>query len=584
MKIRKLTLAMLAMLALSLPACGDKEVDEPAPKPNPGTEQPDTPDTPGTTDTPVVLEIPDKDGASIKGVVYCDNKPLANVVVSDGDEVVTTDEQGRYYINSTKKHSSVFVTIPSGYFVKTDGVWPQFYGSLTKNASTVEQVNFELVSNDKSDYVVIGLADLHITHDGVRKCLTQFESGYLPDLNTTINEYKAAGKNVYCITLGDESHDLYWYEAGGKVDLGGTKPYYSRIEATAIFHTMGNHDNDPYVADDFGAEHKFRSVYGPTHYSFNLGEVHYIVLDDIVYTNAGGAQGKLGDREYEQRVTPEQLEWLRKDLSHVDKTTPVVLCMHAPLWKNAILPSKSQTPSLRQHITNAAALINFLSGYRVTVLSGHAHINSCNRDGNIVEYNIGSGAGRLWESGSLGSNHLCGDGSVGGYYVMEMNGKYYQAYYKSMGYDRNYQFRTYDLNRCHITAAKYCPKSSDKLIEAYLEKYVKGYDSERTDNKVHINVFGFNDKWSIKVTENGQELKTTRINAYDPLWTISVPCKILDSRKEPTSGKMPTQTSHFFECQASSATSTLKIEVTDEWGRKYTETMTRPKDLTLDMK
>lgn len=51
----------------------------------------------------VDLNIPDIAGMTLKGVVYCENKPLPNVVVSDGYNVVQTDEQGRYYIQSDKK-------------------------------------------------------------------------------------------------------------------------------------------------------------------------------------------------------------------------------------------------------------------------------------------------------------------------------------------------------------------------------------------------------------------------------------------------------------------------------------------------
>lgn len=568
---------LLIAVSLCMPlitSCGEKN-DNPTQEPTP------TP-TPTPDDKDVSFDVPDKDGYNIKGVVYCGTKAVKDVVVSDGDVVTKTDEDGRYYINSTKRHGSVFVSFPSGYTVKKDGLWPQFYGKTSTDKNTVDQVNFELLPYDKKDYVVIGIADIHIAH--VRQTLRQFTDNYLPDINKTIRDYKSAGKDVYILTMGDQSHDLYWYDQGG-VDIDGSKTYFNKIEADAFFSTMGNHDNDPYYADDFLAETRFRATYGPTHYSFNIAGTHYITLDDIVYTNAGGTQGHMGDREYEQMVTAEQMTWLKNDLKTVDKKTPVVICMHAPLWKTALLKGGT-TPSLRTHIKNNAEVLAALSGYRVTFLTGHAHVNTSNRSGSVVEYNIGSGAGRLWESGQdfLGQNHICGDGSGGGYYVMEFQGTGYSAYYKSIGYNRNYQFRTYDLNNCHITAAKYCPKSTDNLIISSLGETMDDYKNKRTDNIVRINVFGFNERWKIKVTENGQTLKTTRKDAYDPLWIISVPCKLLDNRQSVTSGKLPSLTSHIFDVQASSATSTLEIEVTDEWGRTYKETMTRPKQLTCDMK
>ncbi len=581
MKIRILTFAVLAALSVSLTGCGDDKADEPAPNPNPnpGTEVP-TPGEPGNT---VDFNVPDQAGASIKGVVYCGDKALSGVVVSDGVEVVTTDENGRYYINSAKKNGNVFVSIPSGYFVKTDGVWPKFYGTLTKDASTVEQVNFELVENDKTDYVVIGLADIHIS--GYHNNNEKYDASVLPDIQATVNEYKAAGKDVYCITLGDESHDLYWYDY--KLAIADTKPYFERTGVTAMFHSMGNHDNDPYVGNDFGAENQFRATYGPTYYSFNIAGAHYVVLDNIVYKNAGASQGSMANRDYDNCVTEEQLAWLRNDLAHVPKSTPVTVCMHAPFFKRALLSGNAQVPTVAYHgsFQNPTALESCLSGYHVTMLTGHAHVNSSSRKGYITEYNIGSGAGCLWTSDYLASNHIGRDGSVGGYFVMERSGSAYKAYYKSVGFDRSYQMRTYDLNRCHITAAKYCPASNDMLIQSTIgSPYLDGYDSERNDNKVQINVFGFNDRWSIKVTENGKTLAVKRINGYDPLWTISTACKMLQNRSTPGSSHVPVSSSHFFECQASSASSTLRIEVKDEFGQTYVEEMQRPKDLAVDMR
>lgn len=540
--------------------------------------------TEATIGNKVSLSVPDKFGANIKGVVYCGEYAVAGAVVSDGTDVTITDADGRYYLKSTKANQNVFISVPSGYSVKNDGIWPKFYSKIDPSVAVTDQVNFELVKNDKTDYVVIGLADIHIAN--AREMPRQFNDNFLPDITKTITGYKNQGKDVYIMALGDQSHDLYWYDAGG-IDLEGSKDYLSRINCTTMFTTMGNHDNDPYVADDFSAENRYRASFGPTHYSYNIAGTHYIMLDNIVYVNEGGKQGTLGERNYQTKVTADQLAWLKKDLATVDPQTPVVLGMHAPMWRNALLPSGSQTPSLTKSLSNFDDLYACLEGYSVTILSGHAHINSTNRSGNIVEYNAGSAAGRLWASGqsSLSENHLCGDGSGGGYLVIEKNGTENNAYYKSVNHDKSYQFRTYDLNNSQITAAKFCPKSTESVLKASIDaKYLKGYDTARTDNVVQINVFNFNDRWKINVTENGRSLPVTRINGYDPLWTISVPCLMLNNRQKLTNSSFPAQTSHMFEVQASSPTSTLEIEVTDEWGNVYKQTMTRPKELKIDMK
>jgi hypothetical protein len=76
---------------------------------------------------------------------------------------------------------------------------------------------------------------------------------------------------VYGLTLGDQTWDLYWYERSFAL------PQYLQQQNKincSVFNTMGNHDNDPYVANDWGAEQPFRSIVGPTYYSFNLGKIH----------------------------------------------------------------------------------------------------------------------------------------------------------------------------------------------------------------------------------------------------------------------------------------------------------------------
>ena len=105
-----------------------------------------------------------------------------------------------------------------------------------------------------------------------------------------------------------------------------------------MFNIMGNHDNDPYVAGDIPSESPFREIIGPTYYSFNLGQVHYVVLDNIQYINTGGAQGVIGDRNYNDVVISAQTSWLTKDLATVtDKNTPLVIFIHAPLYGNPTL-------------------------------------------------------------------------------------------------------------------------------------------------------------------------------------------------------------------------------------------------------
>ena len=57
--------------------------------------------------------IPDVNGMTVKGRVFCGKKAIPNVVVSDGVLVTKTDENGIYYLASEKQMGYVFISIPS---------------------------------------------------------------------------------------------------------------------------------------------------------------------------------------------------------------------------------------------------------------------------------------------------------------------------------------------------------------------------------------------------------------------------------------------------------------------------------------
>ena len=73
---------------------------------------------------------------------------------------------------------------------------------------------------------------------------------------------------------------------------------------------MGNHDNDPYVQGDAPGQLSYCRTLGPNYYSFNLGKVHYVVLDDIDWINTGGSDCVLGSRDYNRVVSLAQMTWL----------------------------------------------------------------------------------------------------------------------------------------------------------------------------------------------------------------------------------------------------------------------------------
>jgi hypothetical protein len=532
----------------------------------------------GTTTLNIIanIDVPDVPGMTVKGAVYSNGVGIEGVVVSDGYEVTATDANGIYYLASEKKTGYVFISVPGGYEVTSTVNAPQFFKRLS-GVNVIDRRDFSLVPVNNNNHVLLAMPDMHLANRN--NDLAQFGQ-FLEDVNAVIAGYATTGAKVYGLTLGDQTWDAYWYE--NNFNLVQYVPWMNQINCT-VFNAMGNHDNDPYCANDWTAEQAYKDVIGPTWYSFNLGKVHYVVLDNIEYTNAGGAPGKIGTRDYNSKIVADQIEWLKKDLATItDKNTPMVVVMHIPLYR---MPNVTNSATFS--LSNGQEFLNCLSGFsNVHVLSGHTHINySAEPSASLMEHNIAAICATWWWTGKSGyaGNHICRDGSVGGYAVWEIDNTNLEWYYKSIGYDKNYQFRTYDLNTIHITADKYAPAANNTYAEK-LAGYAGNYASPNSGNEVLINVWGYDKAWTVEVSEGATPLTVTRVSQKDPLHIVSYEAKRLNVNAEPTSSFVTINTSHLFKVTASSPTSTLNIKVTDRFGQVYTESMTRPKAFNYGMK
>lgn len=521
--------------------------------------------------------IPDISGKNIKGVIYCNGRGIPNVVVSDGVEVTKSDANGIYYLQSEKKHGYVFISVPSNYEVATVNKLPQFYKPVA-GITTVNQCDFELFESNNENYVVIAMADMHLANRN--SDISQFKNGFYAEVAAYATQVKNSGKKIYGLTLGDMTWDAYWYSNSYSLPN-----YVNDIDGIGfqIFNTMGNHDNDPYQVGDFDAEAAFKSKIGPSYYSFNLGQIHYVVLDDISYINSGGSQGVVGDRNYTGSITPEQLAWLSKDLSEVaDKTKPLVIAMHIPLYTITGIDAQGKDRLSLNLTSSGSSLINILSQFTsVKILSGHTHVNkNMEISNNLYEYNIASVCATWWWTGrsDYGNNHIAPDGSTGGYGIIEVAGNTFKYKYKGIGTNKG--FRAYDRNMIEITNDKYAPNATGSYAIS-AAAYPGEYSNKSTSNNVLINVFNWDSACSLEVKENGKTLNITRKFVKDPLHIISYPMIRFNLNAEPSFDSATT--SHMFEVTASNATSTLEIKLTDRFGNIYTESMTRPKPFILSM-
>lgn len=530
----------------------------------------------------VVRNIPDKDGMTIKGVVYCGDEPVQGAQVSDGVNVTLTDENGWYYLASAKECGHVFVCNPKGYKYPRKAKYPEFYKTVdTERPSAVKQADFELERDEATDHTILFLADIQMC--GRNEDIRQYEEHAVGDINTSISNARKQGKDVYVITLGDQSYNTYWHSYN--IGIPEIHESMNLLDPDAIFNCMGNHDNNPKIAGDWAASADYREQWGPTYYSFNIGEIHYVVLDNIEFTNAECKN------TFECNITTSVIKWLRKDLANVSMDTPVVVCMHAPLFYRPQC-SKPNVPDPTKYRYNyGSQFYNSVKGFKdVRVFTGHAHTNYTVSYLNMTEYNVGAIGGNLWWTGYfVNGNSVCTDGSPGGYRVLDTSGKELKTYYKCIGFDNGYQFRCYDLNNCHITASRFAPSYKNPAdIDTWL---ANGYGFDSSDynsdgtpkipNRVLINVFAYDTNWKVEVLEDGKPLEVSRISGYDPFSMISDGCQRFEKTGHNNSGN-PTQNSHLFLVTAKYATSPLSIKVTDQYGSVYTQVMERPKGFSID--
>ena len=515
------------------------------------------------------------EGTTVYGYVTCDGTGVPGVVVSDGVEVVTTDEKGFYQIASEKKWGYVFISVPSGYEVPSEGILPQFHRYLKSEANVIENANFTLTAVSSQDqFKILMLGDMHLANR--TGDLSQF-SEFTSEVNDYVNA--RSGEKIYAITLGDMTWDLYWYS-----NLYYFPEYLatmnSAISNLQVFHTMGNHDNDFKTYSDFDAAFKYVRDIAPTYYSFNIGKVHFIVLDDIDCDKYDGTNS----RNYIKTISNEQLEWLRKDLSYVDKSTPLIVTMHAQVF----YPSGSGF-KIDHDQTNTAELFNILDGYKVHFVTGHTHMSfnvvpeeSVTGGRDFFEHNAGSICASWWWSGHLTPGvHISPDGTPGGYSIWDINGTDMQWIYKSTGFSEDYQFRSYDLNNVKFSYDD-VPNLKDESVKKDFKKYIDSYPGQ-SDNAVLINIWNWNPHWKLEVTdEHGASLEYEEVWAYDPLHIAALSVKRFNSNIDSAPNFITEDFPHFFKVMADSPDTDLTIKVSDEFGHTWVENMERPKAFSTD--
>ncbi len=522
---------------------------------------------------------------NVRGCVRCGSVRLAGVAVSDGDTVVVTDDQGNYAFDSKKRNGYVFCSIPRGCEATlTDGFQPQFWQAFKYPNSTgvTERINFTLKEAENDAYTLIVASDAHLANRNGD--LNQFKTGFVERVR---EEKKAAQGRIYSLILGDLTWDAYWYSRkfGLQEFLNACK---SSNYPIALFPVIGNHDNDAAVPAgeecDFLSSAPWRKMIGPTYYSFNLGRVHFVVLDDVYYKNEDTGEtyneGIVGSRNNEPRITDEQMNWLRQDIALANPEKPLVIALHRPLWRVRFNNSFETYAGLEgnQSMEIGELVKNFR---QVHVVSGHTHYNVNAHPlqyPNIWEHTVASICATQWWTGKLTNHHICKDGSPGGYYVWSIDGDQMKWQYHSIEKNGNLQMRLYDMN-----TVKYFFTHDNVALKMHAAYPSRTQYADFEDNSVLINVFAYDNDWKVEAFEGTKSRPVTRIVNEDPFHTIAYDVARFAEAGTYTSEFITGKTTHLFSFSTTSSISPVTVRVTDSFGNVYVQTIQRPHPFNLDM-
>ena len=418
------------------------------------------------------------------------NEPgIPGVMVSDGLNVVTTNGDGRYALPLPSEADeaagiSIFITKPDGFEVPVDeDNIPQFfyhhkpngsppnvrgesfrYGGLEPTGPLPWRINFPLIRSKKK-------LQFKIVVSGDTQTYSNNELGYLRD---TLARELAGMEDVEAVIIeGDVmGDDLSLYPRFKRVMSLANSPQY---------YVPGNHDLDFDAPSDEHSFDTFRREWGPAYYSFDIGDVHFVGLDDVKYPctpeedNQDGLHGDGNQCDtpetsptYNGVLTERQLQWLRNDLAHVPMNKLIVLNMHIPIY--AFIDQNFA----RQMMDNARDLYEILGcpiatagedvtagcERRVLALSGHTHTIEQIRPGETFagwDTTLDSGAlppGRAvgaspfpqivagaaagsWWSGDFTAEGVPESwqrlGGPRGYFIIEFNGNTYKDTFKATG-------------------------------------------------------------------------------------------------------------------------------------------------------
>ena len=383
-----------------------------------------------------------------------DEPGLPGVVVSNGREATTTDGNGSYRLPAYGD-MNLFITKPAGYSTPVSlEMIPQFFyihkeqgspklrfGGLEPTGPLPQQINFPLIADDVGN-------NFNCLVFGDAQTYTNTEVGYVRETAGKLLAGRDNSNTECLIFAGDMmGNDLSLFPRFKSVIAVGGIPQY---------FVGGNHDLDFDADNDQHSFDTFRQEWGPEYYSFDIGNVHFVGLDNVRYPCNGIDPHPFCSADkrhtYNGVISQRQLDWLREDLTHVSEDKLIVLTAHIPFVSfSDNTTSKHQTDNLHE-------LYHILDGRTVLGLAGHTHTTEQilpeeHFEGWMEHTGTGPAEFHFIITGGLSGSWWAGDlndqgvprstqrlGAPRGYFQIDFHGSKYTDTFKTFHTDENTQF------------------------------------------------------------------------------------------------------------------------------------------------
>ena len=494
---------------------------------------------------------------------------MPDVRVSDGRQVVVTDEDGEYSLEIGDE-AIVFITKPSGYATPVNGMMlPQFYyihqpeGSpeglrypgVAPTGPLPSRIDFPLQRREEpASFEAILFADTQPQ--------SQAEIGFIAD---DVVAELVGTKARFGMTMGDILFD----------DLSLFPRLSSVIAQIGIpwYNVPGNHELNLRAPNDRYSLETFKRHFGPPYYAFEYADAVFFVLDNIDYEGGGETDPAdfRGTGGYVARIAEDQMVWLERELAHVPEGALVVLAMHAPLETYL-----GDAPSMNTQ--NRRDLFRLLSGRRhLYAVAGHTHTTEHHYFGEEdgftgpepFHHHVLSTVSGSWWSGPLDDRGVPvaeqRDGTPNGYHVLEVDGASVKVRYRAAGKPADYQMRIV------LDVAHHAPEG--EIFRDFRPGELQ--DGQLTVDEVpatdvYVNLFDGGPRSKVEMAIGGRgPLAMERVARADP-WLIEL---FLRNRAQVKPWVETERSSHLFVADLPDdlgpGTYALTVRAVDEFGRVH---------------